>query len=269
MGSSDQAFSLASAVFGQFNWLSVIDIVVVAVVFYWFYSLIRETRAVQIIYGILILVLIWIAGRLLQLHTLNFILQSALGALIIAIPVVFQPELRNALVKLGRTKISNNFWDLKKNELEEIIHTITEVCTILSKQKTGAIIVLARNDRLRELVEKAKPLNADISAELLINIFTPKTPLHDGAVIISGNKIKAAGAILPLSESRFDYHLGTRHRAAIGLSSNSDAVIIVISEETSKISLAEDGVLETDLSPVQIGNRLKNLLKIDSLKQKK
>ncbi len=246
-----------------------IDIVVVAIVFYWFYTLIRETRAIQIIYGILILVLIWFAGRLLQLHTLNFILQNALGALIIAIPVVFQPELRNALVKLGRTKISNNFWDLRKNELEDIIAIIRDVCEILSNHKTGAIIVLARNDRLKELVDKAKPINADISTELLLNIFTPKTPLHDGAVIISGNKIKAAGAILPLSESKFDYHFGTRHRAAIGLSASSDAIVIVVSEETGKISLAEDGILEKDLSAVQIGNRLKTLLKISSIKPKK
>jgi diadenylate cyclase len=218
--------------------------------------LIRGTRAVQIIYGIIILVLIWVVARLLQLNTLIFILQNTLTALIIAIPVVFQPELRNALVKLGRTKITNTFWDLKKNELDKVIETISEASEELSKQKVGALIVLVRGDRLHELTEKAKVINADISTELILNIFAPKTPLHDGAIIITGNKIKAAGAVLPLSDSKFNYHLGTRHRAAIGLSTSSDALVIVVSEETGIISLAEDGLLESRLDKV----RLKNLL---------
>jgi diadenylate cyclase len=234
----------------------VIDILVVALLFYWFYTLIRGTRAVQIIYGIIILVLIWVVARLLQLNTLIFILQNTLTALIIAIPVVFQPELRNALVKLGRTKITNTFWDLKKNELDKVIETISEASEELSKQKVGALIVLVRGDRLHELTEKAKVINADISTELILNIFAPKTPLHDGAIIITGNKIKAAGAVLPLSDSKFNYHLGTRHRAAIGLSTSSDALVIVVSEETGIISLAEDGLLESRLDKV----RLKNLL---------
>lgn len=179
-----------------------------------------------------------------------------------AIPIVFQPELRNALIKLGRTKFAGGFLTLRRRELEEVIETIVESCEILSRQKTGALIVLARSDHLREHLERGKTLDADLSTELLLNIFSPKAPLHDGAVIIAGNKIKAAGAVLPLSDSKFDYHLGTRHRAAIGLSSISDAVVLVVSEESGKISIAIDGVLETDLKVDQVRNKLKNILSI-------
>ena len=191
-----------------------------------------------------------------------FILQYSLTALVVAIPIVFQPELRNALIKLGRTKFTGGFLDLKKRELHEVIEIIVESCEILSKQKIGALIVLARSDRLREHVEKGKSLNAELSTELLINIFSPKAPLHDGAVIIAGNKIIAAGAVLPLSDSKFDYHLGTRHRAAIGLSSISDAIVLVVSEETGRVSIAIDGVLETDLKPEQINEKLQGILSI-------
>lgn len=191
-----------------------------------------------------------------------FILQYSLTALVVAIPIVFQPELRNALIKLGRTKFAGGFLTLRRRELEEAIEIIVESCEILSRQKTGALIVLARFDHLREHLERGKTLNAELSTELLLNIFSPKAPLHDGAVIIAGNKIKAAGAVLPLSDSKFDYHLGTRHRAAIGLSSISDSIVIVVSEESGKISMAIDSVLETDLKPEQLRNKLKSILSI-------
>lgn len=189
-----------------------------------------------------------------------FLLQYSLAALVVAIPIVFQPELRGALIKLGRTKITGGFFELRRQELNEAIKTIAQTCEILSEQKIGALIVLARQDRLREHLEKGKNINGDLSAELLLNIFSPKTPLHDGAVIISGNKIKAAGAILPLSDSKFDYHLGTRHRAALGLSSISDAIVLVVSEESGKTSIAIDGVLEQNLKPEQLEEKLRKIL---------
>jgi len=260
MGANTQVFLTAESIFSKFRLISILDVLIVAILFYLLYTFIRGTRAVPIIYGILILVFLWILARALQLTVLMFILQYSLTALVVAIPIVFQPELRNALIKLGRTKITGGFFELKKSELNEVIETIVESCEILSRQKTGALIVLARFDHLREHLEKGKSINADLSTELLLNIFSPKAPLHDGAAIISGNKIKAAGAVLPLSDSKFDYHLGTRHRAALGLSSISDAIVLIVSEETGNISLAIDGILETDLKPEQISEKLKKIL---------
>jgi len=262
LGLNSQANSLFDTIFSNFHWISVLDILIVATLFYLFYTFIRGTRAVQIIYGIFVLVIIWAIAKVLQLNVLMFILQYSLTALVVAIPIVFQPELRNALIKLGRTKFAGGFLTLRRRELEEAIEIIVESCEILSRQKTGALIVLARFDHLREHLERGKTLNAELSTELLLNIFSPKAPLHDGAVIIAGNKIKAAGAVLPLSDSKFDYHLGTRHRAAIGLSSISDSIVIVVSEESGKISMAIDSVLETDLKPEQLRNKLKSILSI-------
>lgn len=261
LGSTDQAVSITGTIFSRFTILSAVDIIIVAALFYWILLLIRETRAIPIIYGIIFLSIIWLLAKYLQLNTLSFILQNTLTVIIVAIPIVFQPELRNALVKLGRTKIKSSFKELQKKDFEQVISIISETSQILSKQKTGALIVLSRGDSLKEHLENGKLLDARISVELLLNIFTPKTPLHDGAVIISGSKIKAAGAILPLSENKFDYKLGTRHRAAIGLSSISDAAIIIISEETGSISLAVEGIFESDLKLEELSFRLKQLLK--------
>jgi diadenylate cyclase len=205
---------------------------------------------------------IWIIARLLQLNVLIFILQNTLTALIVAIPVVFQPELRNALVKIGRTRLTNEFKDLKKKEAEQVVGIIVQACTILSTSKTGALIVLARSDRLKEHVEQGKTLDARLSLELLLTIFTPRSPLHDGAVIISGSKIKAAGAVLPLDNNKFSYKYGTRHKAAVGLSSSSDAVVIVVSEETGSISVTENGQIE----PIGIDDLNKKLRKLLSPK---
>jgi len=242
LGSSSETISLVGAVFGQFTILSFVDILIVSILFYWLYSLIRETRAVPIIYGILLLAIIWLIAKVLQLNLLMFLLQNVLTALIVAIPVVFQPELRNALVKIGRTRISSNLLDLKKKDIDEVISVLSRSCRILAKNKTGALLVIARSDKLKEHIEKGQTLDARLTLDLLLTIFTPKSPLHDGAVIISGNRIKAARAILPLSaENRYSYQYGTRHKAAVGLSSVSDAVIIIVSEETGDISVSVNG----------------------------
>lgn len=178
----------------------------------------------------------------------------------IAIPVVFQPELRSALFKLGRTKITSEFRQLNKSELEKVIDILAESCEIMAKKKHGAIIVLSRSDRLKEYLEEGREIDARLSTEIILTIFSPNTPLHDGAVIISGNKIKAAGAILPLPERKFSYELGTRHRAAIELSILSDAIVLVVSEETGNISLVMDGTLERRLNKEILTNRLRKLL---------
>jgi len=183
-----------------------------------------------------------------------------LTGILIAIPVVFQPELRSALFKLGRTKITSEFKQLTRTELEKVIDTLSESCEILSKQKHGAIIVLSRSDRLKEYLEEGRELDARLSTEMLLTIFSPNTPLHDGAIIITGSKIKAAGAILPLPEKKFSYQYGTRHRAAIELSTLTDAIVLVISEETGNISLVIDGIIDKDLDKKSLKEKLHKLL---------
>lgn len=260
LGSSSAAFSLLSSIFSHFTLISVIDILIVAAFFYLIFRLIKGTRAVQITYGILSLVVVYFVSKSLQLNTLAFILQRTLTAILIAIPVVFQPELRSALFKLGRTKITSEFKQLTRPELEKIIDILAESCTILAKQKHGAIIVLSRSDRLKEYLEEGRELDANLSSEMLLTIFSPNTPLHDGAAIITGNKIKVAGAILPLPEKKFSYQYGTRHRAAIELSTLTDAMVIVVSEETGSISLVIDGAVEKSHDKQTLKDRLFKLL---------
>lgn len=260
LGSSTAAFSLVSSIFSRFSIISVIDILIVTVFFYLIFTLIKGTRAIQITYGILFLVVIYFIANYLQLNTLAFILQKGLTAIIIAIPVVFQPELRSALFKIGRTKIASEFRQLNKPELEKVIDIISESCEILGKRKHGAIIVLSRSDKLKEYLDEGKEIDARLSTEMILTIFSPNTPLHDGAIIITGSKIKAAGAILPLPEKKYSYQYGTRHRAAIELSSLTDAIVLVVSEETSNISLVMDGSIEKIVDKQNLKDRLRRLL---------
>lgn len=260
LGSSTTALSLVSNIFSRFTILSIVDIVIVASFFYWLFSLIKGTRAVQIIYGILFLIVVWTIARTTKLDTLAFLLQKILSAIFIAIPVVFQPELRSALFKLGRTKIPNEFRQLNKSGLERVIEILAESCVLLSKEKRGAIIVFSRSDKLKEYLDEGQEIDARLSTEMILTIFSPKTPLHDGAVIISGSKIKAAGAILPLPDKKLSYQYGTRHRAAIGISSLTDAIVLVVSEENGGISLVIDGMIQGNLDKDALKDKLKRLL---------
>ena len=256
--------SKASYFLDQFNIrnqpFEIVDILIVAILVYWVYLLLKETRAMRILYGIAILAIIMVLGRLLQLQALNFILTYVLAGLVVAIPVVFQPELRAALERLGRTRFVGDFAHIKPNKLQSLVSEVVEATDFLSKNHMGAIIVFTRQTGLRDIVQTGVRLDADISKQLLINIFSPKTPLHDGAVIISGDKIVAANCWLPLPEQEFTLDLGTRHRAASGISSGTDALVLVVSEETGKISLADSGNLTTDLKSCQLKDFLTNLL---------
>ncbi len=239
----------------------ILDIFLVAILFYWVYLLIKETRAMRILYGIIILGIVMLLGRLLQLEALNFILTYVLAGLVIAIPVVFQPELRAALERLGRAKFVGEFGALKKIQLDSIVDEVVLAAEYLSKERCGAIIVFARQTGLRDIINTGTLLDSHISKQLLINIFADKTPLHDGATIISGNKIIAANCWLPLPEQEFNFELGTRHRAATGITSETDAIAIVVSEESGNISLAVGGNLTVGLSPAQLKDFLVNLIR--------
>ncbi len=244
---------------------SVIDITIVAYVIYKIALLARETRAWQLIKGILVIVIAYKAGDILGLKTIAFILKNTLQYLAIALVVLFQPELRRALEQIGRSRFRNI---LNLDEENTVIQTTTVVeevvkaVTELSKSFTGALIIIERDTKIGEVINTGVRLDSYVTSELLINIFTPNTPLHDGAVIIRANKIMAASCFLPLTDNpNLSKELGTRHRAALGITEVSDSIAVVVSEETGKISFALNGGLTRNLTPDMLRKALnKNLL---------
>jgi diadenylate cyclase len=259
LGISDKASSFFSSL-GIKPWPYILlDVAVVAVLIYWGYLLLRQTRAMRIVYGLVFLVVIMLLARLLDLVLLNWLLKYFMTMLVVAIPVVFQPELRNALEKLGR---SGFIADLNRPDLQtDNLDQITTAVKQMSSQKIGALIILQRKTGLRDYIEKGILLNAKVSIELLCSIFFPKSPLHDGAAVIIGNKIIAASVMLPVSEHELSSKLGSRHRAGVGITENSDAVAIIVSEETGAVSLAVGGEIERRISEDRLKNRLVALMR--------
>ncbi len=228
-----------------------IDIAIVAVIVYWAIRLIRETRAAQLVKGILVLVALFQVSSWLGFNTLQYILQNTLQLGFIALLIVFQPELRRALEQIGHGAWGRifGFTNRQNSGVEELAEQISLAADSLSKNKIGALMCIERITKLGDIAAGGTPLSAMVTAELLVNIFVPNTPLHDGAVIIGDNKILAAACVLPLTaKNDLSKELGTRHRAAIGLSENSDAVVVVVSEETGKISIALNGDLTRNLT---------------------
>lgn len=260
LGASDRAHFFVSQFNFQKNPYEILDIILVSILFYWVYLLLKETRAMRILYGLAILALIMILGRVLQLQALNFILTYILAGLVVAIPVIFQPELRAALERLGRAKFVGEFGGLKRNKLNDVVIEVVSAIAALSEEHRGAILVLTRQTGLRDVIQTGVSIDAQVSRQLIVNIFAPKTPLHDGAVIISGDKIVAANSWLPLPHQEFKLELGTRHRAAVGITAETDAIVVVVSEETGRISLAVSGNLTVGLTPRQLQEFLLNLL---------
>lgn len=243
-----------------FSVTDVIDILVIAVIVYYLILLVRETRAEQLIKGfIAILVFAQISGGL-KLYTVNWLLSNILTAGFLLTIVVFQPEIRRAFERLGRSQgwlsnLVNNGSDngQRDGRIEEIVRAATS----LSRQKIGALIVLEGGTGLKEIAESGTEVDALVTAELLINIFIPNTPLHDGAVVVRGNRVLAAGAFLPLTQNRnLDKDLGTRHRAALGISERSDALVVVVSEETGTISLCSNGQISRHMDETTLRENL-------------
>ena len=230
--------------------LLILDLSIVIFLGYKLLQIVKGTRAWQLLKGIVFLIIATALSGILQLHVLNFILSSCMtyGALLLI--VVFQPELRRALEQLGTSKLTK-FFGIDKDiatKTRENIYKIVIAVTELAKTKTGALIVIERDIGLKDIISSGIYMGAEISPQLLVNIFVPNTPLHDGAVVISENKISAAACMLPLaSDKDIAKELGTRHRAAIGISKESDALAVVVSEATGKISIATDGTLIADL----------------------
>lgn len=237
----------------------ILDIFIVAILIYWVYIFLKETRAMRILYGLLVLLLAMAVGKLLNLVMLNWILKNLMTMLIVAIPVVFQPELRTALEKLGRTKFLGEL--AFSEDANKLIGEIVKAVEILSQKKMGALIILKRQTGLKEYIDNGVPLDASVTSEIIQSIFFPRSPLHDGAVIISGDRIVSASSVLPVSQISLGSKFGTRHKAAIGITENSDAISVVVSEETGSISMVVSGKLEYRISEERLKNRLISYLR--------
>lgn len=243
--------------------LDLLDIAIVTALIYQVLWLVRGTRAVQLSTGLAVLFVVYTVSRLLKLNTLQWVL-SYLGVVIpIAVLIIFQPELRRMLEQLGRGGVfaSGLGQGLGREETIRLVNDVARACRVLATRKTGALIVLERRTGLNDVIESGIKIDGLASVQLLITTFFQNTPLHDGAVVIRGNRLMAAGCLLPLSESpMFSRTLGTRHRSAVGISEVTDAVAVVVSEETGSISLARDGVLSPGLSEEELKVALLGLL---------
>lgn len=247
--------------FAFFRLADLIDILIIALVFYKLAQISRETRANPIIKAVLLFVAATWISDWLSLNTVNYILRNVMQIGMFAILIIFQPELRNALEKVGRTKFSNLFTHDEENSAEEQAEEIAAACAQMSAERIGALIVLERSTKIGDIIRTGCTINGDISRDILINIFIPNTPLHDGAVIIRDGKILAARCILPLTQNEsLSSELGTRHRAAIGLTESSDAIVVVVSEETGKISIAADGSISRNYTEETLKKALNKVL---------
>ena len=233
----------------------IIDILIIAYLTYKLYELMKETRAEQLVKGIFIIFIALRISEILNLRTFHWILSNTMTVGLMAIIVVFQPELRRILEQLGRTNIISRTNSISKES--DTINEVVQASLSLSRQKIGALIVFERKTGINEIIQTGTDLNADVSRELLINIFIPNTPLHDGAVVIRRNYIKAAACFLPLTENKnLNKDLGTRHRAALGITEKSDCLSLVVSEETGSISIAINSKLYRDLNEERLRNML-------------
>ena len=235
-------------------WIDLLDILLVAAVFFTILYMVKGTRAVPLLRGIILLIIVLaVLVRLLPLRALGSLVEQVLPALLVAIPVIFQPELRRALGRLGRPGSIIYLSAGQRAVLERSLLAVVETSRVLSERKLGALIVLERETGLQEYVETGVVLNADVSTELLIALFDPHIALHDGAAIIHHRQVLAAACILPLSTAFLDdRRLGLRHRAALGITEETDAVAVVVSEERGTISVAHNGRIIRDLSPERL-----------------
>ncbi|NLJ57200.1 MAG: TIGR00159 family protein [Firmicutes bacterium] len=244
----------------RLGWRDILDILIVTYIFYRAILIIKGTRAEQLVKGLVILLIAWGGSGLMGLKTFNWLLQGAMTAGLIAIPIIFQPELRKALEQLGRGRLFQNpLYEFEDNGSRGVLDELFKAIPVLVKKRIGALIVLERETGLKDIMETGIMIEGIVTAELLINIFMPRSPLHDGAVIIRDNVLAAAGCFLPFTENpNLSKELGARHRAAIGITEVSDAVTIIISEETGVISLAHNGKLTRYLDEKTLRSTLLN-----------
>ncbi len=240
-----------------FGFRDIVDILAVAIFIYGLIHFLVISRGYQLLKGLILIGILWVLAEIVQLRTLSWIFEKAWTLALFAIVVVFQPEIRKALARIGeRTRV------LKLTSLEErTIERIVRACRFMSDRQIGALIVIERYQNIEDIIEGCVYIDATVSVELIITIFYPMTPLHDGAIVIRGERIAFASCVLPLSKtSELPKKYGTRHRAALGISEESDAIAVVVSEETGEISLAVEGRLERNLDPEILKDRLTKLM---------
>ena len=229
----------------------ILDITIVIFLAYELLRMVKDSRAWQLVKGIALLIIATALSKVLNLYILNYLLSAIMDWGVILIIIIFQPEIRRALEQIGGTNRLSRFFGFEKDiitKTKEDIYKIVIAAYELAKNKTGALIVIERDIQIKDIISNGIPMDAEVSPQLLVNIFVPNTPLHDGAVVISNNKIAAAACMLPLaSDKDIAKELGTRHRAGIGISKESDSIAIIVSEETGKVSVAKDGVLIADV----------------------
>ncbi len=250
-----------SNIFSEIGVRDIIDILITAFIIYKLLGFIRETRAQQLVKGLLLLMLAYLLSDFLEFNTIHWILKGVFTFGLFAIVVIFQPELRRGLEFMGRSKLGIN--SMRGLDYDHAVHVVSEIrnaVSAFSETETGALLVFEREITLEDIVETGTVINADISQQLLGNIFYEGAPLHDGAVLIRGDEIYAAGCVLPLtSDKDLNKDLGTRHRAGIGITENSDALVIIVSEETGIISVAEDGKLTRFLDEDKVDQVLRGI----------
>ena len=264
-------------IFGVLKGISVgdiLDVIILTFLIYKAIQLVRDTHAGQLLKGVVYLVLCNIVVNLLDMTIMKMVFQVVWSVGLIAIVIVFQPELRHLVERLGRSKIGlfgrTISMEAEERQLRATIEELVKACVAMSESKTGALIVLEQNTVLSDVVDSGTLVDAAISRELLCNVFYPKSPLHDGAAVIRGGRIYAAACILPLTQNHdLDRELGTRHRSAIGLSEGSDALVLVVSEETGVISLANHGQLTRDFDSITLTTKLEELLIGDRFEKRK
>jgi len=251
-------------IFFDFGIADIIDILIVAFVLYRVMNFLRTTRAVQVIKGIVVILIVMYLSSWLNLNVISYILSNTMQVGLIALIIMFQPELRRGLEHVGRNSWGKFFsFDEISNNNDGLLVTDEIVLAVdhFSRTKTGALIVIEQDSMLNDIMKSGSYINADVKAELIINLFVPNTPLHDGAIVIKNNKIVSASCVLPLTQNvDISRELGTRHRAALGLSETTDAIVVVVSEETGKISLALNGDMKRSLSVETLRKSLLSLL---------
>ena len=242
----------------------VVDILLVAVILYKSYEMLKDTRAITLAKGLFVMMGVALGAYILELHAISWLLSKSIYLLFMALPIVFQPELRRALERIGQGKFLGSAVYLNAEEADTLVNEIDKVVFNMSAKKIGALIVLEREIGINEIIDTGIRVDGLVTAPFMMNVFIPNTPLHDGAAVIRGNRMIAAGCLLPLTENRsLSTELGTRHRAALGLSEQCDAVVVIVSEETGIVSIAENGHITRRLNSEQLKNRLRPLLTKD------
>jgi len=248
-------FNKVLSVFSTFRFVDFLDIVVVAIIIYLCVRIIRETRAMQLAKGIVFIALVYFVVNLLNMEAATAIFKTIFNNIILIVVILFAPEIRNILEQIGKGTARKNFKTIvhpgvavELAGIQDCIESTIQACSDLSDTRTGALIVFENETLLGNVIDSGTLLNAKPSKALIKNVFYPKTPLHDGAMVIRNGKILAAGCILPLTKKQLNTRFGTRHRAAVGLTEESDAIVVVVSEETGSISVARNGVLTSDIS---------------------